>query len=350
MAAPLAIASGASQILGGLLGNIFSSGDKTRARQLAIEAYNELLKVGVPPDLSQELIFEQFKEAGVYTPELEQEIKLDISKVEQIKEDPSLRDAGIEALEQIREVSQSGLRPEDRAAFNQLRSEVSRDLQGKIGQIQQNFQARGTGGQGAELAAQLMASQEGANRMSAEGDRISSVASQRALEALSNSGRLASQLRSDDFEIAKAKAEAADEISKFNAQNALAIQSRNIAARNAAARMNLENKQRVMDANTAMRNNEVLRRNNARQDFWLNQMMKQKALADAKLGQASIYQGQAANTAQGWQRIGSGAAGLLNTFHQDNQQQKLFDLLKQRRNKPSFVDFNAEDNPFKFYS
>lgn len=317
----LPVLGGIAQLAGGLLGGIFGSADKQKAKDLMQEAYKQMADMGLPPDQSQAILLQKFQEAGILTPEMEQEIKLTPSKVAVLTEDPSLRLAQSNALQKLQDVSRGGLRPEDRAAYNQLRSENERALQGKIGQIQQGFQSRGQGGQGAELAAQLMASQEGANRASAQGDQISADASRRALEALSSSGQMAGQIRGQDFDINRTKAAAEDDFQRFNANNSMAIQARNIAAKNAAQMSNLQNKQQVMNANTAQGNQELLRQSQAQRQYYMDQFARNQALAQAKQQQANVYAGNAANTAQNWQSIGAGAGGFLNNMYGQQQQQ-----------------------------
>lgn len=321
----LPVLGGIAQLAGGLLGGIFGSADKQKAKDLMDEAYKQMADMGMPPDLSQAILLQKFKEAGILSPEMEQEIKLTPSRVAGITEDPSLRDTQQNALERLTQVSKGGLRPEDRAAYNQLRSESEKALQGKIGQIQQGFQAKGQGGQGAELAAQLQASQEGANRMSAQGDQISADASKRALEALSTSGQMAGQVRAQDFDVARTKAAADDDFQRFNAANSMAIQSRNIAAKNAAQMQNLQNKQDIMNKNTMQSNQELARQNEAKRQYYQDQMARTQAIVKAKQDQANVYAGSAANTAQNWQSIGAGAGGVMNNMYADQQRQQFQD-------------------------
>ncbi len=316
------LVSGGVALAGGVLGNLFASGDRSKAKQISDEAYALLANAGVPPDLSKAIIMQKFQEAGMMSPELEQHVALGPSAIAGIGEDAALREAQTGALQKLQQVSRGGLRPEDRAAYNQLRNEGAAALQGKIGQIQQGFQARGQGGQGAELAAMLGASQEGANRASQQGDQISADASRRALEALSTSGQMAGNIRAQDFDVSRTKGEAADRLAQFNAANSMAIQSRNIAAKNAAQMQNLQNKQSVMDRNTMQGNAELLRQNEARRQFYQDQMARNQAIANAKTNQANLLMGQAGNTAQNWQTIGAGASGFLNNAFADQQRAK----------------------------
>lgn len=349
---PLPILGAIASLGGGLLGNIFASNDKNKARELAQEAYNELAAMGLPPDLSRAIILQKFQEAGSMSPEMEQAIDIGISEVSQIQEDPSLKQAQTGALQQLQQVAKGGLRPEDRAAYNELRNKSQQAQQGRSGLIQQQFQARGQGGQGAELAAQIANAQSGANQMSQQGDQISADASRRALEALSSSGQLAGQVRGQDFDVNRTKAGAADQFKQFNAANSMAIQSRNIAAKNAAQAANLANQQAIANANVGQSNQELLRQQDAQRQFWNDKMARQQAVSGAKLGQANIFAGQAANTAQNWQGIGSGVGGAINAVHSGNQWKDLMDRMYPQKSSATIRSPGAAPtkvNPYMNY-
>ena len=190
MPLPLLAGIGAGiKAIGGLLGGIFGGEDRSRAQELLKEAQKDIERVGAPPDLSREIILNKFKQAGLYKPELEQAIDLQQSKVSQIKEDASLRDAQTQALQMIMQRGRTGLTAEDRAAFNKLRAETARDSEAKRQQIMQSYQARGMGGAGAELAAQLQSAQGEVDRAAAGGDEIAAVASRNALQAMLSGGQ-----------------------------------------------------------------------------------------------------------------------------------------------------------------
>src|SRR6202007_1155614 len=121
----------AAPVVGGLLGGIM--GNSSRKQQLAMmqQAYSELQKVGLPPDLSKEIILQKFQSAGVLTPQLEQDINLAHSAVADIKEDSSLRNAQMESLGTLGNLSRGGLSAGDRASYNELRNQVQRDAEAK---------------------------------------------------------------------------------------------------------------------------------------------------------------------------------------------------------------------------
>lgn len=276
-------------IIGGIIGGDKASGDRSKGQGYAEQAFNELLAIGLPPDLSKEIIMQKFQEAGIMTPELEQEISVQHSKLAELQEDPETRNAQMEALNTFKSLSKTGLGAQDKAALNQVRDSVQRDLEGKRQQILQQMQQRGMGGSGAELITQLQASQGDANKASMESDRLAAMAQERALSALDKSAGLASNVRGQDYTVAANKAKAQDELNRFNVDNQRSVQSRNVAARNTAQAQNLSNKQRISDANVNMSNQEKLRQAQAQRDYWNDQLKRAQGRSSAYEGLGNEY-------------------------------------------------------------
>lgn len=277
-------------IVGGFVGQDQASGDRTKAQGYAEAAFNELLALGLPPDLSKEVIMQKFQQAGIMSPEMEQAINQTHSKVSEMQEDPATREAQMGALNQLRKLGQSGLGAQDRAGLNQVRDQVQRDLEAKRQQILQNQQARGMSGSGAELIAQLQGAQGGANQASMEGDRLAGMAQQRALQAISQGANLAGGIRGQDYQTAMNRASAEDQMNRFNTENQIARQQRNAGARNLAQAQNLSAKQRTQDMNTTQANNELLRQNEAKRDYWNDVNTRAKIRSGANQNLGGIYQ------------------------------------------------------------
>lgn len=297
----------AAPVVGGLVGNIMGSSDRKRQQAAMAAAYAELTKLGLPPDLSKEVILQQFQSQGILTPELEQDIHLEASKTAQITEDKGLRDAQMDVLGTLGQQSRGGLQAGDRQAYNELRAATQRDSEAKRQQILQQMQAQGMGGSGANLITQLQSAQAAEDTQSAGADRIAAEASKRAMEALMNRGQMAGSVRSQDFGVAQAKAAAEDDRNRFLFQNSASQQTRNIAAQNAAQQANLANKQRLSEMNVGQGNTESLRQNQAKRDYWQDQLGLAQAKANALVGQAGAYGAQA----QASQQMGSGIGNAV---------------------------------------
>lgn len=295
----------AGSILGNIFGGIFSGGDRDAAESLFQQSYDEINKLGLPPDLSKPIIYEKFKQAGLLTPEAEQAIDVGISKVSQIQSNPELAKVQMGALEELKSRGKVGLGAEDRLAIAKIRQSAARNAEAKRQQILQQMQARGIAGSGAELATQLAASQAAAEQEGMEGLEVASQASQRALQALQGSGALAGQIRGQEFGEEQAKAAAADELNRFNISNQVSQQSRNVGARNAAQQFNLQGQQTASDRNVAQGNQELNRQKEAQRQYYQDKFTQARAKAQSLQEQASQKAGEAGRKQQAFSQIGS---------------------------------------------
>lgn len=301
-------------VVAGIIGNMMASGDRGAASNAYNQAVSELLAIGMPPDLAREVVMQQFQSAGVLTPELEQEIKLNESKLSQVQEDPATRNAQMQAL-QLLQQSGRGISPQDRLKFNEMRDQVQRDAEAKRQQIIQNFRQRGMGGSGAELASQLMQGQASANQASLEGDRIAAASAQNALDSIARAGTLGGQIRGQDFDVASTKARAEDELNRFNTQNQINRQTRNVSSTNQARQTNLTNAQDILNKNTNLANAERQRQNEARRTYWQDQMTRSQARAGAYNQQGNTATNNANRTANQWVQGGTAIAGAVNAWN-----------------------------------
>ena len=306
VAAIPAIVSAGSAVVGAV-----SAGKDRDAAQGAMNAAAaKIAAIGAPPDQSAAIIRKELQSAGVYTPQLEQAITQSSSQLANLKESGQTRAAQVGALQMLQQRGNTGLTPEDRAAYNQLRRQSATEGQAKVQQILQQAQMRGQAGGGAELAAQLSAAQSGDQNLSEGGDRLAANASKNALEAMTSAGGLAGQVRGQDFSVNSAKAQAADELNRFNTQNQISRQARNTANSNAAQQANLGNAQRIQDFNTAQANEEKLRQLAAQRQNWVDKAQLAGMQASALNGQASQLNASGQQKADSIGKIGSGLAGI----------------------------------------
>lgn len=194
------IAGAALPIVGGAVGALAGKGDAdeaARIRQQIVDLYGD-----IDPLVLDALVAEQ----------------MGPSAFEGVKEDPALRSAQMSALERLMQVGrEGGMTAEDRLVQAQAEREAARYERGQREAIEQNAQARGMGGGGQSFAAQLQAQQSGAERAYMGGMDAAAQAQRRALDAVIRGGQLGGQIRGQDFDQAARKAQAADEIARFNA-------------------------------------------------------------------------------------------------------------------------------------
>jgi hypothetical protein len=301
-----AAAPGMIGLAGGLAGELMSAADRERAAELRKRALEQITGIAVPSLESQEVALEGYTSAGQLTPELEAAILQDPSAFAGITTDPRLKEAQLKALLQMQEMGETGLTASERAALNEVRRDVARADQGRRDSILQNMQARGMGGSGAELAAQLQSSQASAERASQESDRLASMAQQRQLEAIYSAGKLGGDIRRQEFGEQSDVARAQDEINRFNAAMRGDVQRRNTSSMNDAQRANLTTSQNIRNANVDVRNKQQSYNKGLIQQQFSNQMRRGEAVSGAQRSAASDADAQAQRTADRFAGVGAG--------------------------------------------
>lgn len=292
-----AIAAGGA-IAGGIASKNAAAGGLGDANNNRLVANNIIQELQNAPDIQKPLILEKYKQAGILTPEMEQQINAGPSAMQRVNTDQQSLDAQRQALQQLQQRSTQGLTSADRAGLNQARQQAAQDQQSKQAQILQQAQMRGQGGQGATLAAQLMAAQSGANNESAAADRLAQMAQANALNATAQTGQLGGQINQQQFGQQSAKASAADQMNRFNVENQVAQQQRNVGATNQAQAANLANAQQINNSNVGAQNQEL---NNqlARQMEQYNSNKNTAAMkSNSLLGLAQGQQNAAQNAGQ----------------------------------------------------
>ena len=317
----LAAAAVAAPIVGGLVGNYMAKGDKAAQKKAMKAALDQLNAAGTPPDLSKALILKEFERQGIYTPELEQEIDVAESELGNLIVSPDSKIAQMKALGLLGSLGKVGMGAEDRAALNQVRQETQRDAEAKRQQIIQQLNAQGMGGSGASLMAQLGAGQQAAELASQQSDSLMANASSARRNAIEQYGRMAGEMRNTDYNQASEIARAKDERNKFLAQNSIERQRQNIGALNSAQQSNLQEQQRIADANNAMKNAETQRQSQAQRDYFQDKLGLASAKANALTGQANYYGQQAQNTAASYGAMGSAVGSGVASYGQNQQNQ-----------------------------
>lgn len=296
--------------IGSLFTSIIGAGEASAQRDQAMQilnnAVNQYSQMGMPPDESVPLVLQQFKQQGVLTPELEQQIRQDPSILTNYQPNQQYKNAQQSALQSMLQRGQGGLTASDRANYNQILQQNEQEGNSKRQALLQNYASRGLAGGGAELAAQLGAQQQDSQNLYNSGLQVAGQANQNALQAMTQAGQLGTQLSNQDFQTAKAKSDAQDAINRFNTQNALGVQNYNVGAQNSAQQANLQNAQRVSDANALMSNQEAQRQAQAKQAYWNSLFGLAGAKANALNGQATQVNANAAATGQSYTNIAGG--------------------------------------------
>lgn len=344
----LGIGAVAAPVIGGAIGNIASSGDREEAARLRQQALQGIMGVNTPTMEELKLILQKYNTPETITPEMEALVQQQASEMSKVQTDPRLAQAQMQALGQLQKISTGGMRPEDEAAIARIQNATAQQEQARQQSILQSMQERGQGGSGAELAARLNSSQAAANRSSAQGMDVASGASQRALQAMMNSGTLGGQIRSQDNKEKSDVAQAQDAINRWNSMNKQQVLGVNTSANNNAQQYNVGNRNRVNEANVNLGNEQTKYNSQLPQTIYNNNLQKATAGANALNSSAQGSMQNAANTQSMYSGIGQGVGTGLGGVANYQQNQNYMDILKKKNSlsgditPTSSVALNAE--------
>lgn len=309
--APLAVAA----VSGMMSSKMGGTGDGGAGSTMS-EAVSMLKNLRAPT--AEELTYklEGLVQQGVITPEQARTFLMDRTAYEDVSVDPRLRAAQMDALSSLQEIGDAGgLTATDRAKIEAMSSRVGQEARGAREAILQHQAERGRSGSGFELAAQLQNAQDAATRASQEGTDIAALAEQRALEAITQGGTLAGQMRGQEFGEQAQVAEAQDALQRFNLEHLRGTDAANVDRRNAANAANLAETQRISDANATIKGENRAIAANARQTAYENDLDRRRAVSDAlaaRAQQQTERQKQKATAAGSMMGAGATvAAGML---------------------------------------
>ncbi len=279
-------------LFGGITGALFGGGGE----EYSNEASNLFKGLNVPGIEEQMVQLQKYVEAGIISPEEAQAALQESNAYDNMNLDTQGRQAQLAALQQLQDIgNEGGLTAQDKAQLNAIQNEEQTKSRGAREAILQNAQARGAGGSGLEMLQQMQNEQNAASNASTRDLNVASMAQQRALAALQAAGQQGSQLNQQQFNQEQAKANAANEIAKFNAQNTQQVGLANQAANNAAQNTNLQNKQNVANLNTQTANQQEGYNKGLVQQQFQNQLAKTSGTANALNNQAAAANATRAN-------------------------------------------------------
>lgn len=309
MPIPLALMAGAAAapVIGGVLGNVLSGGDRSNAADAIHNYYNMVNQLQLPEIDKMRLALTQYQSAGELTPEQEQDILLkQQDAMQDINLDPRLKKAQMDQLETLQKLGDTGVTPVEQAELNKVRRLAAADNQARMQQMLEDQQRRGVGSSEAAMAARLISGQSAANRQSEEQDRLMAMAFQRALEAKSGAAGIAGSMEGADYGRQSDLAKALNAREYANVQQQTGTQQRNIDRANQAMQLNLQQKQGLANANVDLGNKQQQYNKELQQQNYENQLRKMGMLGEASKAKADIYGNQANSTANMWAGIGSG--------------------------------------------
>ncbi len=157
--------------------------------------------------------------------------------------DPRLRSEQMGTLESLGQFAETGDTAGSKAAMHRILSDAARSEGAGRNAIAQNMRARGVAGSGAELAMQLSNQQASADRAQTAGLDQAANAQKRMLDAQLAKGRMAGDLRQQDYGEMSDAARAKDLISRYSTDARTRAQYYNagLAQQNFGNKMQLQN-------------------------------------------------------------------------------------------------------------
>lgn len=298
-------------LVGGIIGNEQARGDRGQANNDMIDANTIIQNLQNAPDASRPILLEKYRQQGLLTPQMEAAISAGPSAMEGVKTNGQGIEAQQQALKAMQDRAATGMTATDRAALAKAQSQSGAAENAKQQQIMQKFKEMGQGSGSQALAAQLQAAQGGANEQSQNALDIMGRSQQQALQAAAQAGGMGSQLESQQFGEGAQKAQAADQMQRFNIQNQIGAQQRNVGAQNQAQAGNLANSQSLSNANVSNQNQEYNRQRQGEQQNYTNQLNLAGLKSGSLKGQAGYLQNQGDRTAQASKDIGTGLGGMF---------------------------------------
>ena len=250
------VAGGVGTVAGGLMGLLTRPDLSASTQSAKLQALTALLNR--PPEIPEvELQKYSTPEAlaylGNFTPEELQATGLPAGVINQ-----AMRTKQLQALGGVEELSQTGLSAIDRAALSEIQNEIAMQERGQRESILQNMAQRGLSGSGQELAAQLQSSQAASQLASQQGLQQAAQAQRARVDALSNLSNMATGIESTDFQRQAQKSQAQDVINQFNTQNRNVAGLRNLQTQQDLANMNVQERNRIAQANADLANKEIM--------------------------------------------------------------------------------------------
>lgn len=308
MAAPLIAGLIAGAASAGI-GAVGQAEARDRSEKALAEAVAYYESIGIPSVEAQKLAFQELQQQGLLTPELEQAITEGPSAFESLTEDPSLREdqrASYLALKDI--ADQGGMTATSEANLNRGLTRAANESKSRRDAATSRLAAQGRMGTGFQLAADLAGEQDAATLGNQTALDVNAEAQRQALEALTQAGGLAGNIRTQDYRVASDRAGATDSVNARNASAKRDTQSANVNRTNAAQEANLREKQRIADANVGFKNQEQQYNKELLQKKFQNELNLASGKAGAKTGQAANYMQGGQQQGQFWGGVADSAA------------------------------------------
>jgi len=308
----------------GLFSSVFGDDASIKLNQ-AEDVYRN---IDLPDIEKMKLQLQQYVDQGMMTPEEAEAQLVGSNGYDSMDLDSSGKAAQMAALQGLQEIgNQGGLTSSDKAKLQEIQNQEQTSARGSREAILQNANARGAGGSGLEMLAQLQNAQDSATRASSRDLNVSAQAQDRALQALQQAGQMGGNINQQQFGQQAAVADSRNAISQFNAANRQQVNSNNTAINNNAMQTNLQNKQNTANANVDTQNKQQQYNSQLPQQQFQNEMTKAGGITGISRSAAD----QASSDANSEKNLWGAVVGAGATLFSDE------------RAKKDIKEFNAAD-------
>lgn len=338
------VGSAVGSIAGGIAGANAGAGDIGEARNLTVIANQIIQQLKDAPDISKPLLLQQYRQAGVLTPVLEQQINAQVPGL--IKTDQQYKDAQNQALNLLSQRATGGLTSADRAALQEAQQGATGAANAQMQSIDQQLQQRGLANSGSSLAMKLAAAQQGANAAAGNSNSLAQQEQSAREAALSQLGGLSSQLQQNQFNQGFQQQQAQNEMNRFNINNQLSVQARNAQNQNQSNAANLANAQNVSNMNVQNQNNEGYNQLNRQMQQWQANTnlggMKAGAMQGAAQNLMNMGNQASQNAYNQYAGAGQMLGGIGSAVQSQNNYNKMLDSYNNRTSAMSNSDVNQK--------
>ena len=280
--------------LGGAAYNAYESGKVKDANEAAAAQHQQVIDaavkaltdIGYPPEEALRLSLETPELVGKLAPHLQSILPDLISASSEIKSNPKLEQAQLDALGSMQERAQGGLTPADLADINEVKRQSAEGLAGQDANIIDNMAQRGIGGSGAELAMRLDAKSKAQSSAGAESDKLAAMNYKAKMDALTGAGNMAGNMQQADFGRQMQQAQSQDAISKFNQSGKYNVGAANAAAMSNVDSANLTAAQNNANQGTALHNQEQIHNKDLKRQEYEAKVAMQSKINALKTGGA----------------------------------------------------------------
>lgn len=260
-----------SDITKGLFGD---SGSEDTIRQ----ALAEIQKIKVPTAESMQITLQKLVQAGVLTPEQAETMLIEGNAFDDVSSSNAGLDSELDVMSKLQNITDQGGRDAtEQADLQDALNAVAAQNRGMNEATLQQAAQRGTLTGGQTLASQLLNNSMGAQQANTSALRANADAQARQMQALNSLGTLGGNVQGQIYGADANKANAANAIAQFNAQQSNAMNQFNTGAKNQAQQFNLQNAQDISNKNVGNENANRERNSNLIQQNFTNQLNKAQA-------------------------------------------------------------------------